>query len=281
MTTLLPDVVDSDFPIGVLEVLRGTRGASLLSGHPRYAEAVAATAYVTGFFGPSIRLHDEDDEPGDTPLPYCAVLWGGGIPSPGHVGAEVVTTGRVDIEIRLPHQAQRLPSIALPAAPSVSAVAGGTTIAAGTYLCGYTAYTTAGESYGGPVSSVTLSAGQQIRFSSIPSGVRIWRTPVNRRDCRYLTIPAAATHDDDTADSYLGDALFPERGLARKLVGAINKVLNCTLYIPDATNSSQITDAAVIFGAPRIATDRARNIKRIRWSAEWPMAYDAYSREAE
>lgn len=270
MSALVPSAVDGDIPIGVLELLRGTRTGSEDAGD--YGD------FVTGFFGPNIRLHDEDDEPGDTPLPYLAVLWSD-IDGGGGLGGIETGTSRVSLEVRLPRQAQRLPSIAVPAAPSVAAIAGGTTIAAGVYYCGYTAFTSAGESYGGPVSTVTLSAGQQIRWSSVPSGVRLWRSQVNRRDVRYLDTRSSSIYDDDHAGSYMGDALFPEQGLARNVVASVQRVLAKAKYVPDVLGNP-LTDATCRQGRVARTSDRARNIKRFRWDVSWSVAFDTYEREA-
>ncbi len=271
MTALAPAAIDADVPTGVLELLRGNR-----TGH---ASAGSYGSFVTGFFGPNIRLHDEDDEPGDTPMPYLGVLWASA-PERGQFGDLVQGTSRVTLEVRLPRQAQRLASIAVPAAPSVSAVSGGTAIAAGVYTVGYTAYTTAGESYGGPVSTVTVGTGQMIHFASIPSNVRIWRSSVGRLDVRYLDLPTATTYDDDHADTSLGDALFPEQGLARNVVASVCRVLSAAQFVPDAIGQP-LTDATLVLGAVAISTDRVRNVKRLRWTAEWSNQFSAYTREAE
>lgn len=269
MAPLITATIDSEGPAGVLALLRGTRGTL----------PAPATAEVGEFFGPAIRLHDLDDEPGDSPLPYLAVLWSA-IRGSSQLGTVEQALLRVSLEIRLPLQAQRLPSIAPPAAPSVAAVAGGTTIAAGTYYCGLTSYTAAGESYGSAVSTVTVGAGQQIRWSSVPASTRLWRSSVGRRDVRYLDVRSAATYDDDHADTYLGDALFPEQGLGHRLYGAVCRILTANRFVPDASGEP-LTDSGVRFGEPSIRRDAARNCKRIRWTAEWSEAHDIDSREAE
>ena len=81
--------------------------------------------------------------------------------------------GVADVQITSPTQSQpSTPYLAVPSAPTISAVSGSTSLAAGTYYVSVTYTNEWGETTASSQSSVTLTAGQAIQVSAItlPSG---------------------------------------------------------------------------------------------------------------
>lgn len=111
----------------------------------------------------------------------------------GSLGSSVlVFSGELDPSQASPGTNTSSPSITNPAsAPSVSAVSGSTNLGAGAYKVAYTFKNAGGETLLSPTTTITITAGQAIRVTSIAltsnaTGVNYYLTPIPGRNELYL-----------------------------------------------------------------------------------------------
>lgn len=237
-------------------------------------ESIAEDAPTLEYFGAEgIRLVSYEELEHTIVPPLLAVVTGQAANVGRVISRQANVTYTVPVVLFLPRQTPVNPAVPTPAAPVVSAVAGGSLTGRFSYRA--TFWNEAGESWASEPTEITLSGGNvSIDFGTIPAGVlgaRLWRTARERTAYRYVeTIQPeqlAAGWVDDVPDSMLGDEIAPVQLFIENLKDYLRGILYAHETI--RVDGVDLCDAALVLADRVDAIDRTRNLRVVGMACQF------------